>query len=227
MTNKRLDEISAIPRELIGMNTKGHRLPFSINGIVVLRYFTNNRRGFFECICHCGKTFSPRSEKFSHRRKYPKSCGCLFTAHDLSKTPYFHIWWNMKQRCSSKKDKAYSSYGGRGIKVCKRWVNSLANFYADMGPRPKGYSLDRIDNNGNYEPSNCRWASHKDQCRNKRTNVNITAFGKTQCLTDWSIESGINKSTIYSRLKRGETIEMALTQKPRPGSQRKVSRGNS
>jgi hypothetical protein len=105
-----------------------------------------------------------------------KSCGCLhkevLIKHNKSKSSIHQIWMDMKQRCLNPNNNAYKHYGGRGIKVCERWYN-FENFLADMDERPKGKTLDRIDNNGNYGPSNCKWSTPKEQLRNKR-NVRLS-----------------------------------------------------
>lgn len=86
----------------------------------------------------------------------------------MSNTPEYRAWANLKSRCSNMNDPHYANYGGRGITVCERWANSFAAFYADMGPRPADFQIDRIDNNGNYEPSNCKWVMREENLRNQR-----------------------------------------------------------
>jgi hypothetical protein len=117
----------------------------------------------------------------------------------------------MIQRCGNPSDVNYRHYGGRGIVVCGRWLESFKNFMKDMGepPTPK-HTLERIDNDDNYRPSNCRWATRKDQARNKRNNHLITHDGRTQCLAAWAEELGIESSLLRYRLKRWP-IEKALT----------------
>lgn len=108
------------------------------------------------------------------------------------------------------KSASYPNYGGRGIKVCERWMD-FDNFLADMGERPEGLEIDRKDNDGNYEPGNCRWATIKQQCNNTRYNHKITYNGKTLNLVEWASVLGMKKGTLGNRLKRGWSIERALT----------------
>lgn len=131
--------------------------------------------------------------------------------HGLVRTRAYKSWAKMKERCLNPKCREYAYYGGRGISVCSGWLN-FRNFYADMGECPPGRSIDRIDNDGNYEPENCRWADVKTQCRNRRSNVVLTFLGKTQTLIEWSEETGLSQSTLEHRVKRGWSVERALTQ---------------
>jgi hypothetical protein len=132
----------------------------------------------FLCRCECG---NERVVKQSHlRAETIKSCGCLISeitakrnaSHGKSKTRIYNIWASMKARCFNPKKDKYKYYGGRGVTVCERWRNSFENFLADMGEPPSArHSIDRINNDGNYEPSNCRWATPLEQAHNKR-NIN-------------------------------------------------------
>lgn len=124
--------------------------------------------------------------------------------------PQYGAWKCMRQRCYTKTNKAYYGYGARGIKVCDEW-KTFAGFIADMGARPEGYSLERIDNNGNYEPSNCRWATHAEQQRNTRYNVWLTFNGETLCQSDWAARLGIHHTAIHYRVKK-YGAERALTE---------------
>lgn len=117
----------------------------------------------------------------------------------------------MKNRATNRNDPHWKWYGGRGIKVCKAWLNSFDAFLADMGECPEGLTLERIDNNGNYEPGNCKWATQKEQTRNQRRSRILTLGPRTQCLASWAEEAGIGESVIRGRLSRGWTIEQALT----------------
>jgi hypothetical protein len=140
----------------------------------------------------------------------------------------FHSWRFMIERCYDQASFRYANYGGRGITVCNRWrgQNGYANFIADMGPRPNNtpftYSIDRIDTNGNYEQSNCRWATRSEQARNKRNNVIVTAHGKAMLLLDWAEETNIPAETIRRRLRRGWTPERTVTTPLRPTKRRKA-----
>ncbi len=118
-------------------------------------------------------------------------------------------WSDMIQRCTNPHNKRWADYGGRGIKVCDRWLSS-AQFCLDMGERPLGMSLDRRDNDGNYEPSNCYWATREQQQNNRRTNRRITYQNETLTCTQWAARLGINESTLSHRIRRGWTTERAL-----------------
>ena len=166
------------------------------------------------CKCECGNTVSVQSKRLLSG--HTKSCGCLrkekfrlmITKHNLVKTPIYHIWQQMKKRCSNPNNPAYKNYGGRGIKVCNRWLE-FENFYKDIGERPEGLTIERIDNNGNYKPGNCKWATRKEQCRNRRTNRMVSYMGKEKCLADWADILGINNRTLTSRLNR-HSVEVAF-----------------
>jgi hypothetical protein len=123
----------------------------------------------------------------------------------------YGVWVTMRNRCSNPKNPAYSRYGGRGIKVCERWEHSFENFFADMGPCPPGMTLDRKDNNGDYSPENCKWATRKEQANNRRDNRLLTFNGKTQSLAKWSDEIGLSQHAIWGRLKCGGSVAHALT----------------
>ena len=116
----------------------------------------------------------------------------------------------MHDRCKNTNCKGYETYGGRGIKVCERW-EKFENFYADMGDRPNGKSLDRIDNDGPYAPWNCEWKDRKHQSRNRRNNIWLEYNGRRQVVKDWAKETGLHETTITYRLQQGWSIEEALT----------------
>lgn len=135
--------------------------------------------------------------------------------HGLSNRPGYRAWKDMVRRCTNPKCKSYASYGGRGITVCERWL-SYPIFLEDMGEQPEGMDLDRIDNEQGYRPGNCRWASHKDNCRNRRTCRLLTHDGRTQPMIVWAEEIGIAKNTLTDRLKKGWSIAKAVTTPPLP-----------
>lgn len=164
------------------------------------------------CKCDCGneKVF----QAANIRNGKSLSCGCIrkeVTAsrnriekktHGMCHTREYKIWAGMLVRCAVDHPK-YSAHFGRGIKVCERW-SKFENFISDMGQRPSSnHSIDRINNDGDYEPNNCRWATSKEQTRNTRYNVKYTFEGKTMILNDWAIEKHINPITVYWRFKKG------------------------
>jgi hypothetical protein len=172
----------------------------------------------WRCACDCGKqTVVTGSNLLSG---HTRSCGCLVaittrlrsTTHGRTQAPEHYIWSTMRQRCSNPRIPSYRNYGARGIKVSPRW-ESFENFLTDMGPRPSPHhSIERIDNDGPYSPTNCAWIPRREQQLNTRRTRWITYNGRTQPITVWAIESGIGRSTIKERLKRGWTLERALTQ---------------
>jgi len=121
----------------------------------------------------------------------------------------YGTWKSMMQRCYNKNHKAYSFYGGRGIFVCDRWKN-FDNFVRDMNPRPDGMTMDRIDGDGNYLPSNVQWSDKKEQQRNMKSNRNISHDGRSKCLAAWAEEKGISEAALSGRLKNGWSVESAL-----------------
>lgn len=128
-----------------------------------------------------------------------------------SETKLYKVWTSMKQRCLNPKDKAYKNYGGRGIKVCDRWVSSFSNFIADMGDKPNTKAtLERVDNNGDYTPNNCIWCDRHTQCNNLRKNVWLVFQGQRKTIAQWSRCVGICRVSIRQRLLRGWSIRDAL-----------------
>lgn len=188
--------------------------------LTVKRKDANNGDGrvLWLCACSCGSTKSVSGQQL--RAGKTKSCGCYaresaasrLKTHGMIKTSEYRSWAHAKERCYQIGARNYNRYGGRGIRVCDRWRNSFENFYSDMGPKPTiKHTLDRIDNDRGYSPSNCRWATHKEQNNNKRTNRNITHGGETKTLTQWASSVGINRETLTSRLTAGWPVQDALT----------------
>lgn len=120
--------------------------------------------------------------------------------------PAYYVWASMKDRCYNPKSASFSNYGGRGITVCDRWKSSYKDFYSDMGPRPDGYSIDRIDVDGNYEPGNCRWADQKTQQRNQRRAVFVTIEGVKHRAIELAEQHGLKVDTIVERSAKGMTF---------------------
>lgn len=167
-----------------------------------------------ECQCDCGKRTNVRLNNL--RSGQIVSCGCVRRKyHDGQyKSLAYRSWDMMKQRCTNPSDPAYHNYGGRGISVCGRWMD-FEPFLEDMGERPSPeHSIDRIDTNGNYEPGNCRWATRKEQNRNRRDNVLLTLGDETLCISEWSDRTGIDACSIRGRIRLGWSVEDALAVVP-------------
>jgi len=166
------------------------------------------------CVCNCGEITTVVGGNL--RNKHSTACNdCGHVKDRLRKTPEGSIWKSMLRRCYNQEDEAYHNYGGRGITVCPRWFDDelgLVNFINDMGARiSTQYSIDRIDNNGNYEPGNCRWATTLEQGRNRRNNKILTYNGRSLCQSEWAAELGISSGSLQSRFKAGWSLEKALT----------------
>lgn len=177
----------------------------------------------WNCVCDCGNRAIIIST--SLRTGYTKSCGCYRTektvarstihgcARDNNKTPEFKVWVAMKQRCLDPNTKSYPRYGGRGIAVCERWLDSFVNFLADMGPRPSPqHSIDRKNNAGNYEPDNCVWATRKEQGRNRRTTHIIELDGQRKSMAEWAEIAGMDVRTLWNRINLGWTPKRAISE---------------
>lgn len=175
------------------------------------------------CNCECGAQKVVRSSTLVKGES--QSCGCLHQelrhkltqTHGGSKTRLFHIWSSMRQRCKNPKNHAYKDYGGRGICVCEEWESFEAfREWAYQNGYKETLSIDRIDNDKGYNPSNCRWTTQVTQSNNQRTNVLITYRGKTKTRSQWAHELGINPNVLRDRIDRyGWSVERALTESPR------------
>lgn len=175
-----------------------------------------NRKLSWNVECECGAKKSVTGS--SLRSENSKSCGCLSnenrinsnTTHGLADSPTYITWISIKSRCSLPKTSGYENYGGRGIAVCARWKSSFENFLEDMGEKPDGTSIERKDNDGDYEPGNCKWATSKEQNRNRRSNRKITYNGETKILIEWAEQLKMNKATLLFRLDRGWSVKEAF-----------------
>lgn len=196
--------------------------------LVITRFVKVARKGncwnyIWECKCDCGNTIEVQYSNLYNGST--KSCGCLkrertierSTKHGLSGghgnyTPLYRTWLNMRRRCYSKNCKDYHHYGGRGIKVCKEWDDYAAfHDWAINNGYAEHLTLERIDNDGDYCPENCRWATRKEQARNTRQNRYITFNDKTKTIAEWAEYLGISSTSLRQRLHRGWPIERALT----------------
>lgn len=173
--------------------------------LTVLKYLDKSK---WLCLCDCGNETAVAS--FALRKGITSTCGCAtgqlisksLTTHGMSRTPTYQTWLSMKRRCYEVTAQNYKHYGAKGIAVCDRWLHSFENFLADMGERPEGKTLDRIDRAKNYEPSNCRWATQSEQMNN--TGRSVSFEGKT--LKEWSKELGINYDTLSYRLRKHGSV---------------------
>ena len=195
-----------------------------INSITVEGTFIKVKHGknvkYANCVCECGVKF----ESFLGHVKdgHTKSCGCRrissakksFTTHGYTVGknlhPTYKTWRGIRNRCLVTTNPKFSRYGGRGIKICKRWMD-FKNFLADMGVKPTPqHSIERINNNGNYSPKNCKWATTAEQSRNRRSNIWLEFKGEKMICADWAKRVGINYATLKYRIKAGWSAEKVL-----------------
>ena len=167
----------------------------------------------WRCECECGKSTIAYG---GHLRAGMRiSCGCSMAdskkTHGMSHTPEYKVWDGMRERCRNPKNRKYPIYGGRGIQVCDRWISSFQNFIMDMGNRPgPKHSLERRDGNGNYEPSNCVWATATEQNNNRSSNRHLFVDGKKLTVAQASKLTGISHATILGRLDSGKSDAEAI-----------------
>ncbi len=177
-----------------------------------------DRKQYYECICDCGnrKVISKGNLLIGDTT----SCGCVqrertslaSKTHGGSRTGLYDIWCNIKERCTNNENPGYKNYGGRGIKICSEWFSSFESFKIYMGPKPSpSHTVDRINNNGNYEPGNCRWATRKEQCRNFRRNRFFEINGERKTLAEWCEIYKLPQYNVGQRIRKlGWSIEEAL-----------------
>ncbi len=171
----------------------------------------------YTCKCKCGTIRLLAGYRL--RKGVTKSCGCLSAElasvrnrrwpKGYERTLY--SWEAMIDRCTNPNHLHYKDYGGRGILICNRWME-FENFLFDMGIKEKGFYIERIDNNGNYEPSNCKWATSLEQARNRRNTTFLTIDGITRPLTEWACISNVHYKTIHDRIKHGWDVKKAVFQ---------------
>lgn len=193
-----------------------HMIGLKYNRLTAIKEIGMGGRGVIYLFqCDCGNTKEASGSEV--RTGHIKSCGCYRVdltiaknkTHGLVKTPSYVSWTAMKTRCTNPNSAAYKNYGGRGIKICDKWM-TFEGFLEDMGERPHGHSLERIDNSKGYNKENCRWATNAEQNRNTRQNKFLTKNGKTMCMRDWANETGIPYPTIQDRVRRGWSEDRIL-----------------
>lgn len=176
--------------------------------------FVERRAGktVWQWLCDCGRTKEAWASHVKEGRV--KSCGCANLVarrskpdwHGMTGSPEHRTWTNMHTRCGNPNSDDFANYGGRGIKVCDSWAD-FKKFYADMGGRPEGTTIDRIDGNGNYEPTNCRWADKKTQVDNRSISVWIEHDGRRMVLADWARHFGVSPNAIRKRMNIHGTLD--------------------
>jgi len=189
--------------------------------LTALKKLEKNKYGGWDWLfkCDCGNYKKYSSSQFGVK----KSCGCLMKinsalsqgreVHGMSKSKEHKIWSGMIKRCGQYKSRGHENYAGRGIKVCERWRNSFNAFLEDMGNCPDGYSIERIDNNGNYEPKNCKWASYEEQGNNRRNTIIVEYKNEKLPLSLFCKKYGLNRHTFWEKLNKGVSVENALKPK--------------
>ena len=190
--------------------------------LVKARHPENTKGGKTQwvCACDCGNVVIATGSNL--KNGHTRSCGCLLRetskrvglsniTHGMSYSPEYDVWDGMKRRCGDPASKDYERYGAKGITVSPRWLESFENFYADMGPRPSPlHTIDRIDNNGNYEPGNCRWATKEEQANNRSSNTLHNYQGQQKTTAELAKIAGMLPATLHQRLSNGMSLEEAM-----------------
>ena len=182
---------------------------------------TKHRHSIWLCNCDCGNTLTV--EKPALVSGKTRSCGCLHdeqsaangragATHNMSKTPTYRTWSALIQRCTNAGNDSFASYGGRGIKVCDRWLESFENFLADMGEKPEGMSLDRINVDGSYTPKNCRWATAEEQANNRRNNRRFDCDGESLTVAQIAKRFAVDEAKLRRKLYDGATAKQSIQQ---------------
>lgn len=185
----------------------------------VVGFSHKNERGeiYWSCTCSCGASKEVRGSEL--RAGTSQSCGCYHkeqvSSHRMTGLPTFKSWESMKQRCTNPNAPGYPNWGGRGITVCDSWLHSFDTFLADMGPRPKGTTLGRLDNDKGYSPENCAWVTPREQQRNRRNTRRYVYNGNLTPLHVLAELSGLPEKLIGDRITAGWTVEMAMSQPSR------------
>lgn len=206
--------IHGLPKHPRFKNLTGRRF----SNLVAKEFSGMCRRGsVWLCRCDCGNSVQVLGVSLTSGNS--GSCGCVKrqrlvtrnTTHNLSRSFEYNVWAKIIERCTRATAENFPWYGGRGISVCDRW-RTFELFIADMGAAPgKGFEIDRIDNDGNYEPGNCRWVTKKQNARNRRNNHRLTFAGKTLCISEWAELTGLRAAAISERIASGWPVEKALT----------------
>lgn len=168
------------------------------------------------CSCSCGVVRTYNGNNL--RRGLSNSCGCFrsdlarraLTTHGMTGTPEYRTWRRMIERCENPNHESFDLYGGRGILVARVWRRNFTRFFSDMGPKPRGCSIDRINSNKNYAPGNCRWATPTQQARNMRSNRRLKYRGQDLAMSEWAEKVGIRSTTLWRRLSMGWPLSRAL-----------------
>lgn len=188
--------------------------------LTVTEYSHSDSKGhsYWKCVCDCGNETVARGAHLKVGNI--KTCGCAGSrkTHGLAGTRLYHIWYGMKARCNNPKSPSYKMYGGRGITVCDEWMGGFEPFsrWALENGYAENLSLDRIDNSKGYSPSNCRWATAREQANNTRRNRFVTSGGETLSVTEWSRRTGIKQTTLSRRIHSDKwSVEDALTKEVR------------
>lgn len=186
--------------------------------VIGFSHKTERNLNYWFCRCKCGNLKCIAATQLTRKERPARQCSsCSRSTHGKSHTRVHKIWEGMIARCNKEDHKSYSRYGARGISVCQRWMK-FENFLEDMGEPPTSkHTLERIDNDKNYEKENCEWKTMTEQNRNKSTNHKLTYKGQTMCISEWAEKTGIHKETIRHRILAGWDVENILTRKPHKG----------